>query len=128
MKTISKNWLDGMALGASGLCLLHCLALPMAIALLPAAAVLGNTTEQLHIWILATAVPTSLFALVTGARQSGQIIALITGFAALLLLVAGLLLEEVTSMAVVVTVLGSVLLAYSHITNWRMRNGAAAKR
>jgi hypothetical protein len=128
MKTISKNWLDGLALGASGLCLLHCLALLIAIAIIPAVAALGNSTEQLHIWILVTAVPTSLFALIIGAKQAGEPIALIVGGLALLLLVAGLLLEEVSNMAVVVTVLGSVLLAYSHITNWRMRNGSAAKR
>lgn len=110
-----------MAIGASGLCLVHCLALPVIIAALPVASGLSAASEALHIWILAFAVPTSLIALGFGAKQSGQWGLVAGGVVGLSLLFFGLWFEDISSLAVMFTIAGSALLVLSHLLNWRMR-------
>lgn len=113
------RWFDGMAMLASGLCLLHCAALPLVIAVLPMAVKLAGATEAIHLWLLMSALPTSLYALTAGARRSRRAGALLCGVAALSLLFLGWWFEEIHGTAL--TVSGSLLLATSHIANWRLR-------
>jgi len=113
--------LDKIAIGLSGLCLVHCLALPLVIAVAPFLSELSD--GHLHAQMLVVILPLSTIALAIGFRrhQSRRIIAWAT--AGMLLLVLGgtvmhtefgLLWDRGFTMA------GSVILAVSHWYNSRL--------
>lgn len=111
--------LDGAALGLSGLCLIHCLALPLAAAALP---LLGawSDAEWVHGVILFAAAPLAAGALLRpghGLRPAGRLMALAAGGIVLLALGA----FGPAQCEVVATLAGSALLATAHILNWRRR-------
>jgi hypothetical protein len=60
----SSDWLDGAAVGLSGLCLLHCLALPFFAGALPM--LMPFTESHLHAQMLYFAVPLSVVAIGIG--------------------------------------------------------------
>ena len=63
----SGHWLDLTAVGLSGLCLVHCLALPLVIALLPFLA--RYSDGHLHLQMLTVVLPLSTLALTVGFRR-----------------------------------------------------------
>ncbi len=121
MRVMMAKWFDGLAVGASALCLLHCLALPLLIAALPAVAGRLDLGEGFHLGVLAFAVPTSAFALIEGWRRHRGVAPLFAGVAGLVLLSAGLAFEDWAAVETGVTVAGSLLLAGAHVANWRGR-------
>lgn len=58
------------AAGASLLCLVHCLLLPVVLAAMPAVASTLDIPESVHGWLLAFALPTSALALGAGYRDT----------------------------------------------------------
>lgn len=118
------KWLDGFAVGASALCLIHCLALPLLIAALPAIASRIDIGEGFHLGVLLFAIPTSAFALIEGWRRHRGAAPLFVGGAGLALLALGLAFENWVAVETGVTVAGSLLLAGAHIVNWRRRRPA----
>lgn len=121
MRAMLGKWFDGFAVGASALCLVHCLGLPLLIAALPAIAGGMDPGEGFHLAVLLFAVPTSAFALVEGWRRHRGVAPLFVGGAGLTLLAAGLAFEEWAAVETGVTVTGSLLLAGAHLANWRRR-------
>lgn len=82
-----NNWLDWAAVGLSGLCLVHCLALPFFVAVLP---LLAQYSEgHLHAQMLVVVLPLSVAALALGYRRHriGRIV--IGGCMGMLLLAVG---------------------------------------
>lgn len=116
---------DGLAIGASFLCLAHCLLLPLALLLLPMLAAFLALPEAFHAWVFALAVPTSLVALRTGWRHHGERGPALLAGAGLLLLGAGLFLAPTHAMETGLTVVGSLLLALGHVRNWRQMGPSA---
>ncbi len=113
-----SDWLDGAAVLLSGLCLLHCLALPLIVAGLPLLAQFGES--HLHLPMLAIVVPLSVVALGLGFRRYRNTNILWAGFAGLLILFVGATVvhENLGEMADrVITVIGSVVLAVAHYLN-----------
>lgn len=112
--------LDKLAIGLSILCLVHCLALPIAVLVAPAleAAVLG-TESPVHWVLLALALPVSCYALWHGFRHHGHRNALVLGIAGLAVMVFAV--SHVTSRALEVplTVVGVLLLLVAHLLNLR---------
>ena len=101
-----STFLDGAAIGASLLCLIHCIGLPILFALLPALATIGlPSSESLHLILLLTAIPVSALALVGALGLAG--------------LAAGLAFDSVPGAETALTVAGSLALASAHIGNWR---------
>lgn len=119
------NWLDGMAIGASALCLVHCLALPFMLLALPALSAVLGANETVHVLILLFALPTSAYALVSGLHDHHQILPLVAGSLGLALLAFGLWFGDRPPIGVIITVVGSSLLASGHLTNWRYRKHAS---
>ena len=115
------DWLDRAALGASALCLVHCLALPLIIAALPALSHLLSLPESIHVWILLFAMPTAGLAFVTGRARHGAFYPLIVGALGLMALATGIVFGS-TRLETPITVTGSLLLAAAHIANWRLRH------
>lgn len=120
-KSLVGDWLDGAATCASAACLVHCLVLPLAVALLPALAEHFDPGEGFHTLILLFAIPTSALALIPGWRRGGAVGPLATGAAGLALMGLGLAVPHQTFLETAVTVSGSLLVAAAHFANWKKR-------
>jgi hypothetical protein len=111
---------DGAALLLSGLCLAHCLVLPLVISLLPWLTVLVERDSVVHCWLLLAIVPISLLALTRGCIRHHQWRVLWLGAAALsILATAGRFAVAAEWMESSLTVLGSAILSTSHLFNLR---------
>ncbi|QBX37697.1 MerC domain-containing protein [Brevundimonas sp. S30B] len=113
---------DSLALGLSGLCLIHCLALPLAASLLPLAGAWAEA-EWVHWLFIAGAAPVSAFTFARVLPRSPWLIGL--AVAGLALLTAGAAEFPNHEAETAVTVLGSLLLAAAHLANWRQRRTCA---
>lgn len=114
----STDWLDGAAVGLSGLCLLHCLALPFLVGALPM--LMPFSDSHLHTQMLFIAVPLSTVAIGIGYarhRNARVVLAALTGMT---LLVVGATVAH-SSLGLVAdrvfTVCGSLVLAAAHLWN-----------
>lgn len=121
---------DQVAVALSGLCLLHCLLLPIAIVLLP---FLGRFDDShFHVQLLLVVVPVSLFALALGFRRHQDKRILLTGGIGLaLLIIGGTIVHTFYGVVAdrVLTILGSVMLAFTHYMNSRLsRNCSGLKQ
>ncbi|WP_137679798.1 MerC domain-containing protein [Aurantiacibacter suaedae] len=122
MRAISAQWLDGLAISLSAICVVHCLALPVALALLPALSHWLHVPETVHVWLLACALPVSVMVLGrTAHRQRAARGALLMGMSGLALMGAALFAPSET-LETVVTLGGATLLASAHVRNWRRRS------
>ncbi len=116
--------LDRSAIGLSGLCLVHCLAFPVVIALSPA---MGSVLPRLwwvHPVILAAALPLAGIALWRGWRGHRDRRPGLLGALGLTLMVAGLASGEEAVLETVLTVVGGLTLASAHALNWRLDHDA----
>ncbi|MBI1685671.1 MerC domain-containing protein [Caulobacter hibisci] len=113
-----QRGLDGAAIGLSGLCLVHCLALPVMAALLPLAANLSHA-EWLHPLFLAMAAPISVFALARSGnwRRPGMVALAAVGLA---LMTAGAFAPIGDWAEAGLTSLGGLMLAGVHVLNARI--------
>ena len=116
----SVDWADRAAVVASVACMVHCLALPLIVAALPALATILTLPAAFHFWLLAFAIPTAALALLRGRSQHGAWWPTVAGAAGLALLATGALMPE-SAAETVVTVSGSLLLVLAHVANWRLR-------
>ncbi|WP_174280283.1 MerC domain-containing protein [Sphingomonas bacterium] len=119
--TTRVDWVERVAIGASAACLVHCLALPLLIAALPALSAVLDIPESFHLWALGLAIPAALFALLQGRSKHGDTGPLLLGLVGLTLMVLGALVVAETA-ETPVTVAGSLLLAGAHLINWRRRH------
>lgn len=125
--TKRHDHIERIAMGASLLCLIHCLALPLVIALLP---ILGKALPlgpDAHVWLLLFVAPTSGCALALGFRRHRRLYALLLGLSGLALVAAGVLLFLDGPWETPTTVFGSLLLSLAHILNWRLRHADCAR-
>lgn len=110
----------------SSLCLVHCLALPLVIAALPA---LGNVLPGdfvVHLSLILVALPLTGFALWRGSRAHGQRTPLLLGLFGLLLVGAAVPLTSLVVAEVLLTVVGGLIVVTAHLLNWRAhRRGCA---
>jgi hypothetical protein len=113
--------LDKIAVGLSGLCLLHCLLLPFLVALLP---FLGQfDKDHLHTELLLFVIPVSVIALTVGFRRHGQTSVIYSGAAGLIILIIGaLVVHDLYGLFAdrATTVVGSFVLAFTHYRNFRL--------
>ena len=105
----------------SGLCLLHCLALPLLVALMPFVAAFAES--HWHTPMLIIALPVSATAIVIGYRRHGNRTLVAVGAVGMLLLVSGATVghSQLGPLADrVLTVSGSLILAMVHWRNSRL--------
>lgn len=120
--TASSTWLDLAAIGASGACLLHCLLLPVLLALLPAAGRLIHVPEGFHLAAFAAAIPASTVAMLLGYRWHCATHPMAMAAVGLALLGYGALGGPGLIVETGFSVLGSLILALGHVRNWRLRS------
>lgn len=119
---------DKAAIGLSLLCTAHCLALPVILVMLPSLASTQLNSEAFHLSLVFAVLPISAFALTMGCRQHGRMWVALIGGAGLIALISALVLAETVlhhspNREVVeksLTIIGSFLIAYSHIQNYRL--------
>ncbi len=119
--------LDHAAIALSGLCLVHCLLLPVVIVALPLLGQLNAT--HFHAQLLIVVIPVSLFAFTLGFRRHANQAIIAGGIAGISLLFIGgtvahanfgLLADSLLTMA------GSIVLATSHYYNNRLTRHVSA--
>jgi hypothetical protein len=109
---------DAVAGSLSLACLIHCLALPVAVAAVPALAQWLDLPESLHVAMFALALPVSSLALWRGHARHERAYPGWAGAAGLMLMAAGLIIHEWETP---LTVVGSLALASAHLANWLAR-------
>ena len=113
---------DRAAIGLSLLCAVHCLLLPIAVALSPTVAALGIDDESFHQWMIVGVLPISVFALYLGCVKHRNYRILSIGVAGLLVLGLTILLGHETlgeTGEKAMTLLGALLISISHWRNYR---------
>jgi hypothetical protein len=110
--------LDASALGLSALCLIHCLALPLVVALAPMLAA-WTGAPWVHGLLISLAAPLSAFAL---WRKSQRPVVILLALAGLSLMALGAVGWPRLALETPLTVCGSLLLATAHLFNWKRRH------
>ena len=114
--------LDQAAVALSGVCLLHCLALPLMLAALPVFG--GLRGEHFHLQLLLVVVPVSLIAFALGFRRHRDWRVISLGLLGIMLLTAGGTVVH-NSYGIIAdtlfTVAGALVLAGAHYFNGRLR-------
>ena len=125
-----QSYFDRFAISLSGLCAIHCVALPIIAGVIP---LLTSTVDHgsnlhefwFHQFILLFILPVSVIALIAGYRCHKQITPVLLGTIGLAILVATALLAEQAiaqgivnvSAEKVFTILGGIIHAIGHIAN-----------
>jgi hypothetical protein len=116
--------IEGIAVGATIACLIHCLALPLLIAALPVLSSVLPIPENFHLIALGLAIPATAGALFAGYRRHRLAAPLIAGTVGLTLLALGAIHWGETPLETPVTVVGSLCIAAAHLANWRYRRAS----
>ena len=122
LKAAPSSLLDASAISLSGLCLAHCLALPLVAASSPLLATWAEA-EWIHAAAVALAAPMSALAL-WRRGQSRWVLAL--SLLGLAMLTLGAFHWPSARLETPITVTGSLFLAAAHVLNWRRRHGCPA--
>lgn len=117
----TPHLLDKAAVTLSGLCLLHCLAMPVVLAALPFFNEIS--TGHLHAELLIIVIPVSVFAFLSGYRTHGNRMVLALGTLGLVILtIGGTYAHSHYGLAAdrALTIAGSLILAVAHFRNSRL--------
>jgi hypothetical protein len=120
MVAMSRPWLwDDTGIAVSGLCMLHCLALPVVLVLSPGLAAAAGYAEALHPAFGVVLVGVAAAAFVPGYRQHGRRGVLGLGVAGLALVLTGSFAHNLLGGPgeTVLTVAGSLALVAAHWAN-----------
>lgn len=116
----TRRWgYDTIAIGLSVLCLIHCLALPALVLLVPALAIWMTVPESVHAVLLAIALPTSTMAIMLGFRAHRMHLPAVLAIIGLVLLGFGVFGAPTERAETIATVIGGMTLALAHALNWR---------
>lgn len=108
---------DLYAAGLSTLCLLHCLALPLLVSLMPLAT-LPAESHLLHQVLALAAVPVSLRVVWKAQSVPGNGLFIAAAVSGLTLLLVAAFVEPAEAYEEPVTVVGGLLLASAHLWHW----------
>jgi hypothetical protein len=117
-----SKYFDRVAIALSTICIVHCLAMPFVIALLPVTAFALGGDGHFHSLMLWFVVPTSVLGFGLGARVHRRVDIVAMGALAIAALAAAALWGHGAwdpSVEVLVNVVASVVLAAAHWRNFR---------
>ena len=109
--------IDTSAIGLSGLCLIHCLALPLAGVALPIAGTLAEA-EWVHQALVLPTLPITALALARTRAEHGGLGFVLPALLGLTLLLAGAFVEPLHDHERLLTVAGALSLATAHGRRW----------
>lgn len=84
----SSRYFDRIAIALSAICIVHCLAVPLLVALLPLAAIALGEAGHFHELMLWLVIPTSVLGFYLGYREHGRAGIGVLGVAGMVLLTA----------------------------------------
>tara|TARA_R110002110_G_scaffold104437_2_gene263399 strand:+ start:323 stop:727 length:405 start_codon:yes stop_codon:yes gene_type:complete len=124
MQTDTKrSVLDRIAVVLSSVCMLHCLALPFVLTLLPISQGAFLDEQTFHLLMLVLILPVSLIALTIGCRKHKDQLTIALGTIGLLVLALTAFFGHdwfgITGERIV-TSMGGLILAGAHIQNYRI--------
>jgi hypothetical protein len=117
---ISSFPLDNMGTCVSGLCLVHCVSMPLAFAFAPTLAHLIPGDEMVHRFLAFLVVGAGLPSFVIGFRKHSRRLVVALGFSGMSIILGALIFGDrfgSHEAEIGVTVLGSLLLTTAHVTN-----------
>ena len=118
----NQGHLDAIAVVLSGVCMLHCLALPLLLTISPILNVTLLSETVFHVLLLVFILPTSVIALTIGCQSHKDKITLVLGALGLSILTItaffGHQLVGFTGERIL-TSFGGLILASAHIQNYR---------
>jgi hypothetical protein len=117
-----SRYFDRIAIALSTICIVHCLAMPLLLAVLPIAAFTFGGDGHFHSLMLWVVVPTSVLGFGLGVRLHRRLDIVLLGVVAIGALAAAALWGHSRwdpSVEVLVNVAASVLLAAAHWRNFR---------
>ena len=120
---------DKAAIGLSFTCALHCLMVPILLALFPSGALSGLGDERIHLGLLALIIPISVFSLTLGCRVHRILTVVAVGVTGICILIfSALLAHDIggESLETAGTLLGSGIVALSHALNFKFCRSAHA--
>jgi len=116
VKPHKTRWLDFASVGLSGLCVVHCLALPLIAAALPLAGALADA-PWVHPLLVLIAAPLSLWAVhASKAWRRFPVVALVG--AGLILLALAAFIPALSALDTALSVTGALMIAGAHLTNY----------
>ena len=113
---------DKAAIGLSLACALHCLMVPLLLALFPSGALSGLGDERIHLGLLFLIIPISVFSLTLGCRVHRNLTVVAVGVTGIgILCLSALLAHDMggESLETAGTLLGSGIVALSHALNFK---------
>lgn len=115
-KPHKSRWLDFASVGLSGLCVVHCLALPLIAAALPLAGALADA-PWVHPVLVLIAAPLSFWAIHSSRawRKFAVVALVVTG---LILLALAAFVPELAGLDAVLSVIGALSIAAAHLVNY----------
>ncbi len=117
-----SRYFDRIAIGLSAICIVHCVAVPLVLAMLPLAAVSLGRDQHFHALLLWLVVPTSVAGFALGYRVHRRAGVIALGGAALAAVAAAATWGHsawTSAAETAVSVAGSVALALAHWQNFR---------
>ena len=115
--------LDLYAVGLSTLCVIHCVALPLLVALMPVAAQAAEN-ELVHRVLVIAAIPVSLRVIWKTRPVSANRLFVGGALTGLGLLLLAAFIEAVSPYEEPITVAGAVLLGSAHLWHWMRKCGS----
>ena len=125
---MASKRLDGIAALLSSLCLVHCMALPLALVTVPMFAQFADSLhgpDWLHWVLIGIALPASAFALWRGVRMHHDHSAMCIAAVGFALMAAGALSHGHGALEPVLTVAGGLVVAGAHWLNWSRQRALA---
>ena len=116
-----RKYMDTAAVVLSGVCMLHCLALPIALTILPIVNVTLLDESTFHLIMMAVILPISVIALTIGCRQHKDTLTLVLGSIGLVILtITAIFGHDMFGLTGerAVTSIGGLILAAAHIQNY----------
>lgn len=117
-----SKYFDQIAIALSALCIVHCLAVPILVAVLPIAAVTFGSDAHFHEVMLWLVVPTSVVGFGLGMRIHRRAGIVMTGAIGICVIATAALWGHSSwnqLLEVLISVVGSLVLATAHWQNFR---------
>ena len=117
--------IDNLGITISSVCAIHCLLLPAIFLIAPYSFIASHEFHETLIYFI---LPCALIAFVLGCRKHGDMRVAIMGTIGVVLLASSVILHETlhgdqhsdSLISVLITVMGSVMLIFSHIRNRKL--------
>lgn len=116
---------DKFAIIISGMCVAHCLLIPILIVLAPSLITLGLTSESFHLWMIIAVIPSSIYALALGCKKHAKISVFIMGALGLSCLILAFMLgaNMLGGMGEkALTLIGTLFIVFAHLQNFKLCN------